>query len=422
MLRVRQAAKGGTSGMTQLIVILFAITYVGMALGRIPGLRVDRAGIAMIAAVVLVAIGAVPIDGLTHAIHFPTLLLLGGLMILSARVGASGFYDAAAVWIAGQAGRPLLLLAVIIAVGGALSALLVNDIVVFAMTPLLCAGLTARGLDPRPYLFGLAAASNAGSAATLIGNPQNILIGQAGNIGFWPYFAGAIVPSIVGCAISFACIALIWRASLVAPATEAPREEISFDRLQIGICAVALAVLLVLFATPLPREVSALLIAACLIISRVLPSRQLFGEIDLPLLILFAALFVVNDAFARTGLPEEAVRQLAAYGLLPDRVAMLEPISLFLSNTIGNVPAVVMILKVWQGIPQGTLVGLAILSTLAGNLFLVGSLANLIVAERARLQGVRLTFADHAKAGVPITVLSMLFAGLWLWLGGYMPL
>ena len=138
-------------------------------------------------------------------------------MILSARVGASGFYDAAAVLDHGQAGRPLLLLAVIIAVGGALSALLVNDIVVFAMTPLLCAGLTARGLDPRPHLFGLAAASNAGSAATMIGNPQNILIGQAGNIGFWPYFAGAIVPSIVGCAISFACIALIWRASLSPP-------------------------------------------------------------------------------------------------------------------------------------------------------------------------------------------------------------
>jgi hypothetical protein len=122
-------------------------------------------------------------------------------------------------------------------------------------------------------------------------------------------------------------------------------------------------------------------VAACLIVSRVVPSRQLFGEIDLPLLILFAALFVVNDAFARTGLPEEAVRQLASYGLLPDRVTFLEPIALLLSNTIGNVPAVVMILKVWQGIPPGVLVGLAILSTLAGNLLLVGSLANLIVVD-----------------------------------------
>jgi len=144
-------------------------------------------------------------------------------------------------------------------------------------------------------------------------------------------------------------------------------------------------------------------------------------EIDLPLLILFAALFIINDAFASTGFPEAAVRALASHNLLPSRIVYLEPISLVLSNTIGNVPAVVMILKVWQDIPQGTLVGLAILSTLAGNLFLVGSLANLIVAERALAQGVQLTFRDHAKAGVPITLLSMLFAGLWLWTGGYMP-
>jgi len=156
-------------------------------------------------------------------------------------------------------------------------------------------------------------------------------------------------------------------------------------------------------------------------VSRTLPTRQLLDEIDLPLLILFAALFIINDAFASTGFPEAAVRALASHNLLPSRIVYLEPISLVLSNTIGNVPAVVMILKVWQDIPQGTLVGLAILSTLAGNLFLVGSLANLIVAERALAQGVQLTFRDHAKAGVPITLLSMLFAGLWLWTGGYMP-
>jgi Na+/H+ antiporter NhaD/arsenite permease-like protein len=148
----------------------------------------------------------------------------------------------------------------------------------------------------------------------------------------------------------------------------------------------------------------------------------LLDEIDLPLLILFAALFIINDAFARTGFPEEALRALAFHDLLPDRVLFLGPISLVLSNTIGNVPAVVMILKVWQDIPHGILVGLAILSTLAGNLFLAGSLANLIVAERASAQGVQLTFQDHAKAGVPITLLSMLIAGFWLWIGGHMTL
>jgi Na+/H+ antiporter NhaD/arsenite permease-like protein len=391
-----------------------------MAVGRVPGSRVDRTGIAMIVAVVLVAAAAVPAGEIADAIHFPTLLLLAGLMILSARVGAAGFYDAAAAWIARQAGRPLRLLALTIAIGGVFSAFLVNDIVVFAMTPLLCAGLAARQLDARPFLFGLAAASNAGSAATLIGNPQNIMIGQVGGLGFWSYFAAAVVPSVLGLAISFGCIAWFWRASLAAEAVAAPATMPPFDRQQTAACGVALVVLLILFTTPLPREISALLIAACLIVSRKYATRQLLDEIDLPLLILFASLFVVNDAFARTGLAEQAMRALEGMGLLPDRVSLLSPLALVLSNTIGNVPAVVMILKVWHAIPEGTLVGLAILSTLAGNLFLVGSLANLIVAERAAGQGVLLSFRDHARAGVPITLLSMLVAGLWLWGAGFM--
>jgi Na+/H+ antiporter NhaD/arsenite permease-like protein len=406
--------------MTLFITILFALTYVGMAVGRVPGSRVDRTGIAMIVAVVLVAAAAVPAGEIADAIHFPTLLLLAGLMILSARVGAAGFYDAAAAWIARQAGRPLRLLALTIAIGGVFSAFLVNDIVVFAMTPLLCAGLAARQLDARPFLFGLAAASNAGSAATLIGNPQNIMIGQVGGLGFWSYFAAAVVPSVLGLAISFGCIAWFWRASLAAEAVAAPATMPPFDRQQTAACGVALVVLLILFTTPLPREISALLIAACLIVSRKYATRQLLDEIDLPLLILFASLFVVNDAFARTGLAEQAMRALEGMGLLPDRVSLLSPLALVLSNTIGNVPAVVMILKVWHAIPEGTLVGLAILSTLAGNLFLVGSLANLIVAERAAGQGVLLSFRDHARAGVPITLLSMLVAGLWLWGAGFM--
>ena len=222
--------------------------------------------------------------------------------------------------------------------------------------------------------------------------------------------------------MSFLCIAFLWRESLASPAVEAALPEAAPHRGQMALCGIALVVLLGLFATPLPREVSALLVAACLIVSRVLPTRQLLDEIDLPLLILFSALFVVNDALARTGLPEAAVQTMASLDLLPDRIALLAPISLVLSNTIGNVPAVVMILKVWEGIPQGTLVGLAILSTLAGNLFLVGSLANLIVAERAGTQGVLLTFRDHARAGVPITLISMAFAGLWLWAKGFMAL
>src|SRR5215467_6008373 len=408
--------------MTSLATVIFALTYIGMALGRVPGLKIDRSGIALIAAVILVATGEVPAEQLAKAIHFPTLLLMGGLMILSARVRAAGFYEVAATWIARQAGQPLRLLALTVVLGGALSAVLVNDIVVFAMTPLLCSGLAARKLDPRPFLFALAAASNVGSAATLIGNPQNILIGQVGRLGFWSYFAIAVVPAVLGLGLVFACMAMAWRSNLTRKASDAAISAPTLDRRQARVCAVALVALLVLFTTSLPREISALLIAACLVISRTVPSRQLLDEIDLPLLILFAALFVVNDAFRRTGLAQDGLEVLSSHGLLPDRLLLLTPLSLVLSNTIGNVPAVVMILQVWHGIPEGTLIGLAILSTLSGNLLLVGSLANLIVAERAALAGVRLSFRDHAKAGVPLTLVSLLLAALWLWTMGLMRL
>jgi Na+/H+ antiporter NhaD/arsenite permease-like protein len=405
-----------------LIIIVFVCTYIGMALGRIPGLRVDRSGIAMVAAVVLVASGAIPADEIVRAIHFPTLLLMGGLMILSARVGAAGFYDAAAGWIARQAGRPVRLLAWTIGIGGIFSALLINDIVVFAMTPLLCAGLAASKLDPRPFLYGLAAASNAGSAATLIGNPQNILIGQVGRLGFWQYLAAGVVPAVMGLAITFGCIAVGWRSTLATKITDPSRVALKFDHRETGICGIALVALLALFTTSMPREISALSVAAFLIVSRTVPSRQLLDEIDLPLLILFAFLFILNDAFARTGIAEAAVQWLTSHRLLPDSLSLLAPLALLLSNTIGNVPAVVMLLTVWKGIPADVLVGLAVLSTLAGNLVLVGSLANLIVAERASRAGVRLFFLDHAKTGVPITLLSMISAGLWLWLRGLLPL
>jgi Na+/H+ antiporter NhaD/arsenite permease-like protein len=409
--------------MASAIVVVFALTYVGMALGRIPGLRVDRSGIAMLAAVVLVAMGAIPADQIVQAIHFPTLLLMGGLMILSARFRAAGFYDAAATWIAGQAGQPLRLLALTILISGVLSALLINDIVVFAMTPILCTGLAARKLDPRPFLLGLAAGSNAGSAATLIGNPQNILIGQVGRLDFWNYLLMAIAPASIAMVIAFACIAIGWRSTAQANAIGSPTNvSTSFNRRQAGICSLALLALLVFFTTPVPREISAVLVAAFLIVSRTVPSRQLLDEIDLPLLILFASLFIINDAFARTGIVQEAMTSIVSSGWLPDRISLLTPMTLLLSNTIGNVPAVVMLLTVWQGIPSGVLIGLAVLSTLAGNFVLVGSLANLIVAERALIAGVRLSFYEHAKTGVPITILSMLSAGLWLWIAKLMPL
>jgi Na+/H+ antiporter NhaD/arsenite permease-like protein len=409
---------------TLFVLAVFVVTYVGMAFGRLPGLRIDRTGIALVAAILMLASGVLDSAAVTGAVDFPTLFILFGLMILSAQFASAGFYDWCALRIARAGRSPTALLAVTVAVGGGLSAVLANDVVVFAMTPMLCAGLKGRGLDPRPYLIALAGAANAGSAATLIGNPQNIVIGQVGGLDFWRFIVACGVPALVALVLVFVTVTLVWRGKLTDGASKAFAElpEPELDRWQLGKAAFATVALLAMFATSLPHEVGVLLIAGALLISRHLESRRMIAMVDWPLLLLFACLFAINFALGRTGLPGQAVDWLAASGLLPDRLAVLAPLSVIASNTIGNVPAVIMLLAVWHQPPEGALHGLALLSTLAGNLIIPGSLANIIVVERAHAVGVRLGFLEHARCGVPMTLISLAFACVWLWGTGLMPL
>jgi Na+/H+ antiporter NhaD/arsenite permease-like protein len=407
--------------MVVLVVVIFVLTYLGMALGRVPGLKVDRSGIALISAVVLVVAGAVRPDTLVNAVHVPTLILLFALMVISARFAAAGFYDACAAWIARHRGSPTALLALTIGIGGVLSAVLVNDVVVFVMTPLLCAGLAARRLDPRPFLAGLAGASNAGSAATLIGNPQNIVIGQVGGLDFLEFAAICGPPALAGLVVVFVTVRVVWHAKLrAAPAELGALPPLEFDRAQTVKATLATGIMLALFATPVDREMSALLVASVLLLSRRFASRDMLTSVDWPLLLLFVGLFVVNYAFANTELAAEAVGWLSAQGWFPDRLSLMVPVALAASNTVGNVPAVVLLLSVWKNVPEGALYALALTTTFAGNFLLVGSIANLIVAERAALAGTRFGLVDHARAGVPMTLASMALAALWLWAGGWL--
>jgi Na+/H+ antiporter NhaD/arsenite permease-like protein len=307
-------------------------------------------------------------------------------------------------------------------VSGLLSAVLANDIVVFAMTPLLCLGVKGRGLDPRPFLAGLAGASNAGSAATVIGNPQNILIGQVGALDFWRFLLACGGPALMALAITYAAVAIAWRAELVRRVDRSTIPDLSpLNRWQLAKAAIATAALILLFATPLPREIGAMVIAAFLLLSRRLHSRDMVGAVDWPLLLLFACLFVITHAFAATGLAQDAIAGLSAKGLLPRSLAVMAPLSLIASNSIGNVPFVILLLAIWPHPDPGALYGLALLSTLSGNLLLTGSLANIITAERAMAAGSRFSFADHARAGIPMTLISVLMAALWLAFAGWMP-
>ncbi len=410
-----------------IIILVFIFTYIGMAAGRLPWLQVDRTGIALMGVIALLATETVTLDDLGATIDTSTLVLLFALMIISAQFVYSGFYDLCADWITSQAGGPARLLAITVAVCGGLGALLANDIVVFALAPLLIAGARQRGLDPRPFLLALACATNAGSAATVIGSPQNILLGQVGNLSFHTFLLACLIPAIVGLVCVFGVIWLLWHDRIAGTVLAVTREgpelpRHAHDRYQTIKGLAAMAALLILFATPAPRDIVGLAFAAMLLATRRFTSRTMIAAVDWPLLLLFVSLFAITGALADTGLPWTAISWLQGIGLLPDSLAVLTPLTLFMSNTIGNVPSVILLLQIWPNPPQGALYALALLSSLSGNLLLVGSLTNLIVVERGAAFGVRISFAEYARAGVPITLLSMGFAVFWLAWTGWLPL
>jgi len=407
------------------IALVFVLTYIGMAAGRLPWLRVDRTGIALLGVIALLGLEAATLDDIAGNIDTASLALLFGLMIISAQFAASGFFDLCVQKIMGVAAGPMLLLALTVGICGLLSAVLVNDILLFGLTPLLIAGARRRNLDPRPFVLALAAATNAGSAATLIGSPQNIVIGQLGNLNFWHFLAACGVPALLSLGIVFGVIWFLWRDRMenseVLP-SDLPETPIHpHDRVQTIKGLVAVLVLVLSFATPLPHETGALLIAALLLLTRRFTSRTMIAAVDWPLLLLIACLFAVTGALHDSGISWKINSAFADFGIAPDNLTVLTPLTLLMSNTIGNVPAVIMLLQIWQTLPEGALSGLALLSTPSGSLLLVGSVANLIVVEYAQRYGVRITFAEHARAGIPIALLSMAVGFLWLAYWGWLP-
>ena len=409
--------------MTALVLGVFVAVYVGMAIGRWPGLRVDRTGIALLGAILLYACDAVDGPAVLAAIDVPTIVVLFGLMILSAQFAVCGFYDWCSHRIATADTSPSALLAVTVVTAGVLSAVLANDVVVFAMTPMLCAGLVQRGLDPRPFVIALAGGANAGSAATIIGNPQNILIGELGRLDFWRFIEACAPPALVALACVYLVVWWQWRKRFEAGPDRSDRlPPPELDRLGLAKATFATALLLALFATGVTHVTGVLLVAGYLLISRRLATRTMLGLVDWHLLVLFCGLFVVTHALDTTGLPDRAVLWLEHLGLHPERLLVMAPLTLLGANTIGNVPLVVLLLSTLHRLGEGTLYALAVLSTLAGNLLMIGSLANIIALERAAEAGVRLSFLEHARCGVPMTILSFLLAMAWLFARGHIPL
>ena len=404
------------------IIAVFFIVYLGMILGGLPFLQLDRTGVALLGAIALVSVGALTLEEAWAAIHAPTLILLFAFMVISAQLRLGGFYT----WVTYRLGAaplpPAGLLAALIVVIAVLSAVFSNDIICLAVAPVLVDVCIARRLNPVPFLLALACASNVGSAATLIGNPQNMLIGETLKLPFLGYIQEVAVTVALGLVLTWAIIAWQMRGhwtlapGLEAAAGHSPGEAPPpFDRWQsikgIGIASVVFA--LFLFA-PLPREVVALVAAGLLMMSRKLHSFKMLGLVDWQLLVLFIGLFVVNHGLARTGIPEHTMLDLADAG-----VDLQHPVPLFaaafvLSNIVSNVPAVMLLLPAATHEIAGPV--LALSSTLAGNLLIVGSIANIIVVGAAQRRGIHIGWKEHARVGVPVTLATLAVAAGWLWL------
>ncbi|MBY0275830.1 anion transporter [Candidatus Binatia bacterium] len=400
--------------MDPLVIAVFAVVYLGMVLGGLPRLAIDRTGIAVLGAIVLVASGRIDLAEAWRAIDVPTIALLVGLMVVSAQLRLGGFYGLVTRRLARHEATPDALLAVVIGAAGVLSALLVNDIVCLAMAPVLVEICARRELEPRPFLLALACAANVGSAATLIGNPQNMLIGQALHLSFAGYLRDALPPTLLGLVVVWWVVRRSvggrWAGATAVPVAQGVR----FDRWQTTKGLVVLAVVIALFvATPWPRDLIALAAAGVLLVSRRTSSRATLGQLDGQLLLLFIGLFVVNHTFSATGVPARALADVAAQGIDLRAPGWLFALTVLLSNLVSNVPAVMLLLPAATHPQAGAVLALA--STLAGNLLVVGSIANIIVVEQAARLGVAIDWRTHARVGVPVTLATLAVAAAWLW-------
>jgi Na+/H+ antiporter NhaD/arsenite permease-like protein len=405
-----------------LVATIFGLTYLALAVGKIPGLRIDRAGIALVGAAAMLVFGVLDLREAARAVDDETLILLFGMMVVVAFLRLSGFFALATREIAARFSAPRPLLAVTIGLSGVLSAFLVNDVVCVALTPLVVELTRRLGRPPLPYLVGLATASNVGSVATITGNPQNIIIGSLSHISYLRFAARLAPIAGMGLILTYLVVSTVYRHALAAP-DETPGDEAHPPKVHRGLLIKSLIVTLAtvaLFFAGLPIALVALGAAAVLMLDRVRPDK-VYRAVDWPLLVMFAGLFVVVHAFEAN-----VVRSWGIDGwrlVLDSPVVMVSGLSLVLSNLVSNVPAVLLFEPLMRAMAEShreqAWLALAMSSTLAGNLTVLGSVANLIVVESARRSGTTLSFLEYLKVGLPLTILTSLVGVAWLALTHY---
>jgi Na+/H+ antiporter NhaD/arsenite permease-like protein len=395
--------------------VILVLTYVGVAAGRIPGLRLDRAGIAFLGGAAMIALGPLSLEEAFRAIDFNTIALLLGMMIVVAHLKVSGAFRALGALAIEHAHAPFVLLITVTALAGVLSAFLVNDAICLVMTPIVMQVVRALDRNPLPYLVAVATASNCGSVATITGNPQNMVIGALSRIPY-PAFTAALAP-----VAAFGLVAVVVVVRLVYAQEFAFRGELEphLNRTHIHAGQVVKATLVCLalavaFFAGAPPAKAAILGGAFLLVTRAIKPRRIYRELDGPLLILFAGMFVVVAGAEKALLTPDRIAIAKALGL--DTVWRLSLFTAVLSNIVSNVPAVLALRPFVPTFadPERAWLVVAMSSTLAGNFTLLGSVANLIVAEQARAEGAPISFWAYFKVGAPLTLVTLAAGAAWL--------
>lgn len=390
---------------------VFLLTYVFLAGFKIPGIKLDRTAAALVGATAMVGLGVIKPHEVTEAVDVDTLVLLLGMMLLAAYLTRAAFFRATAYYVLVHAKTPKGLLLALVFVSGVLSAFLVNDTVCLMLTPLVLMLVKSADLPPLPYLLGLCMSANAGSAATFTGNPQNMIIGVASKLPYGEFLAYMALPALLSMGVVYAVLLVAFRKDLPHRSIHPEGPPPPVDRRLLVICSIAVVGILIAFFAGLPLSWSALAGAtAVMVVSGVDPEEQ-YKKIDLALLLFFACLFIVVHGVNKEGWALQ-MRELFAPLMVggPVRETFgFTSLTLVASNLFSNVPFV-MLARVWVPGMVDPKLGwqvLALASTLAGNLTLIGSVANLIVFEGAK-DVVKVSFWEYFKVGAPATVLSLI--------------
>jgi Na+/H+ antiporter NhaD/arsenite permease-like protein len=426
---------------------VFVLTYVGMAMGRVPGLRIDRAGIAFAGATGMLVCGVVSFEQAIgqNSVDYKTLALLLGMMVVIAFLRLSRVFEQLTQWTLRRIRTPWGLLAVTISLSGVLSAFLINDIVCLSMTPLVLRLARRMGFDPVPHLIGLATAANIGSMGTITGNPQNIYIGSHSGIPYLRFALRLLPVAALGLVVNFLVVAIVYRRNLQGPsdldydppgrravvsqsdASDSQNSKASMTAvghahrwLRCKSITVALATI-VLFFTGLPLELIALGAASLLLLLGQVRSEKVYRHVDWSLLVMFTGLFIVVHAFQVHVVSHWRIERWT--WLLHRPVDLLSAVSALLSNVVSNVPAVLLLNPLVHAMPparqETAWLALAMSSTLAGNLTVLGSVANLIVVENAQREGITVSFRQYCLVGVPLTIITLVLGIIWLELVHY---